>query len=285
VSEHDPDNHDYDHDHNPGPANDNSGRNPDRRPGVANDNGSRRPAAPPPTGAVIPKTTAGLIGAGAIIPTTMEQLSAAMPTVDTSSTSGHNGKPMALFKSRMGGIWTYGVKNIAIELGTRVAINPLSFRRGWAFFNNDNKCVDRMASLFQPEIEYAALPDLGFQWSRQWSVEMTLISGMDAGIEVIFKSNTDGGVKMLTDLVNTIRTRAAAQPGRLDLVPTAALGKDGYTGPYGYIITPALNDIQWTTLGEGDSAPPPSPPQPSPPPPASPSKAEPTPRRRQHQAA
>ena len=52
---------------------------------------------------------------------------------------------------------------------------------------------EKLVSVGQPLPDVAELPDKGFPWQQEMAVNMKCISGTDAGTEVMFKTNTEGG--------------------------------------------------------------------------------------------
>ena len=45
----------------------------------------------------------------------------------------------------------------------------------------------------------AELPDKGLQWQEQWAVNLKCIDGTDAGVEVVYKPTTVGGIRPSPD--------------------------------------------------------------------------------------
>src|SRR5262245_20811866 len=121
----------------------------------------------------------------------LEALATALNQVDTGV--GHSTKPMLLYKSRAN-TWTYGRQQIEPEEGCRWAVNPRTFERGYVAFDGKQRLGERMLSVGLLEINPAELPDVGAAWQKQMSVEMKCADGADAGVEVIHKANTEGGV-------------------------------------------------------------------------------------------
>ena len=92
------------------------------------------------------------------------------------------------FKRDGNGTWMFGQKRTVVEDGSRWAVNPATFKRGWICFSNDNKVVgEQLLSVSQPMPEVTELPDNGFPWQQQWAVNLKCIGGTDAGTEVIYK--------------------------------------------------------------------------------------------------
>ena len=120
----------------------------------------------------------------------------------------------------------------------------------------------------------ADLPDHGFKWKEQWAVSMKCITGADAGIEVVFKTTTVGGIRAITGLIDEVRDRILSGQHDGKVVPVVLLKKDSYPhGEYGKTWIPVLKIIDWMPLSGPASAPTPTPRQ-------SPPTADEQPRRR-----
>src|SRR5215472_7982355 len=125
-------------------------------------------------GAVAPAPPGGAL-------TSLAALSTALNSVDMTSVGGRSGKPLLQFKSREdNGTWMFGQKRTVVEDGSLWALNPLTFKRGYICFSNDNKVIgERLVSVSQPMPEIAELPDKGSDWQEQWAVEVKCIDGAD----------------------------------------------------------------------------------------------------------
>jgi hypothetical protein len=78
---------------------------------------------------------------------------------------------------------------------------------------------------------------------------MKCLDGADAGTEVIFKANTDGGIKTIVMLVDLLRDRINGGQHDGKIVPIALLEKDSYQhSQHGRVWIPVLNTIDWMSL-------------------------------------
>jgi hypothetical protein len=229
-----------DHDPDRGPANDNLEAG-----APANDNGLARA----PTGGAL---------------TALQTLETALRNVDTASVAGHSGHPMLQFKREGDGSWSYGQKRIIVESGSHWAVNPLTFKWGFICFGDGNKVIgERLVSVAQPKPDIAELPDKGFAWSEQWAVNLKCLDKADAGNETIYKPTTDGGIKAVAGLIDTVRDRldSGAHDGKV--APIVHLEKDSYVHPqYGRVWTPLLTIVDWMGLNGPAPAPAPATPPP-----------------------
>jgi hypothetical protein len=230
----------------------------------------------PPRGAAVP---AAPKPAAAGVLASLEALATALGSVDTSSVLGRSGKPMMQFKREGDGNWSFGQKRTIPEPGARWAINPGSFKWGYVAFGENNKPIERLVSISQPKPDLLTLPDVGFTWNEAWSVELKCISGADTGVEVVFKTTTDGGAKAVNSLIEVIRDRITGGEHGGNVVPIATLEKDSYPHQsFGKQWVPVFTIVDWMPLA--GPAPAPSSPPPPKMPPGSAAAATEQPRRR-----
>jgi hypothetical protein len=192
--------------------------------------------------------------------TSLAELATTLNQIDTASVGGRSGKPMLQFKSREN-VWVYGQQRTQVEEDSRWAINPTSWRRGpICFAPGGNKVLgERTVPAHMAEPDITQLPDLGQPWVVEWTVELRCCDGIDAGLEVVFKTTTDGGIKALVAVVDEVRNRLnGGQHGGL-IVPIMKLTSDSYPHPqYGRIWFPVfLPIVEW--MGMDGPVPPHSP--------------------------
>jgi hypothetical protein len=237
-------------------------RDRDRKP--ANDNSPEgRAVAPAPAGGAV---------------TSIAALAAALDAVDLASAASHSGKPMGQFKREGNGTWLYGQRRTEMEDGSRWALNPHSVLRGYISFNDAGKKVgERVVDVYHPMPDPTQLPDTGFKWQEQWGIDMKCLDGADTGIEVAFRSTTEGGKKAVSGLMNTVHGRMKGGQHNGEIVPIVLLEKSSYLhSQYGRIWEPVFTIVGWM-LVDGPS---PQPAAPAPKPAASTSTAAEQPRRR-----
>jgi hypothetical protein len=230
--EHDHDD-DRDHDH----------RDHDDRP-HDNDNGANR--AP---------VAAAAMGSTAL--TSLTALGAVLNGVDTASVAGRSGLPMLTFKRDGNGTWMFGQKRTHVEEGSSWAVNPLTFKRGYICFSNDNKVVgEHLLSVSQPMPDVTELSDKGFKWVQQWAVSLKCIDGTDAGTEVVYKPTTVGGIQAIAGLIEAVRDRLGGGQHDGKVSPIVHLKKDSYQNPqYGKIWIPVMTVVDWMPLSGPAPAP------------------------------
>jgi hypothetical protein len=230
----------------------------------ANDNSQHEPAG----GAVAPAPAGGAL-------TSLAALATALNAVDTSTIIGRSGKPMLQFKREGDGTWAFGQRRTVPEDGSRWAVNPLSFTRGYVCFSDANKRLgEHLVPVTQPMPDVTKLPDHGFPWVEQWCVDLKCLGGADAGVEVTFKSTTDGGVKAVAGLIDAVRDRLNGGQHDGKVSPIVLLHKDSYPHKqHGKVWYPVPEIVDWMPLSGPTSTPTPAPASPSP-------SSDPQPRRR-----
>jgi hypothetical protein len=177
-------------------------------------------------------------------------LQTALAKVNTTAIIGRTGLPMMLFKREGSGTWGFGQKRTIPEEGSRWAVNPMTFKWGYICFGDNNKVLDeRLVSVSQPKSLITELPDMGFKWQEEWSVNMKCLDGADAGIEVVFKATTNGGIKAVVLMVDQVRDRLNSGQHDGKIAPIVLLEKDSYPhSQYGKVWIPVLNIVDWMPL-------------------------------------
>jgi len=229
----------------------------DRDSDHANDNGDHKR----PGSKLAPAPVAG----GAL--TSLAGLQMALANVNTAAIIGRSGLPMMLFKAREGsGAWGYGQRRIIPEPDSRWAINPLTFQRGYIAFGPDKKVLgEHLASIAKPMIDVTTLPNVNAPWQEEWTVNMKCLDGADAGVEVIFKANTDGGIKAIVTVIELVRNQIdrGQDEHKGKIAPIAKLERDSYPHPqYGKTNIPVLTVVDWMPLDGPAPVPAPTPPPP-----------------------
>ena len=181
----------------------------------ANDNGQANTPANDNGGAITPAPKAS-----ALASTSLAALAATFKNVDTTPIRGRPIHPLLQFKSREGGVWMFGQRRTIPEADSTWAVNPISFLWGWVCWGDASKTLgERLVPVDKELPDVAELPDTGFPWQQQMAVSLKCISGSDAGVEVVFKTNTEGGKGEVVRLIEAVRDRLGGQherPSRAD---------------------------------------------------------------------
>src|SRR5215831_4912151 len=204
--------------------------------------------------------------------TALESLAALqsmLNSVDRSTSIGRSGRPLMQFKSRENGTWMFGRGRTVVEQGSLWAFDPRSFMWGYVCFGADKKIVpggEVLVSVGQPMPDITKLPDKGFPWTEQRAVNMKCVSGIDAGIEVIFKINTQGGNQAIDELIDKVRERLNSGTHDNKVAPIAKLERGSYPHKeFGKTYYPVLTIVDWMPL---DGPAPKPAPEPTPQPPS-----------------
>ena len=105
-----------------------------------------------------------------------------------------------------GGVFIYGQEDTEVQEGSLWAVNLASLQHGWVCWDKGELLGQIMTSVLEdapprpPSIE-------GVPFVQQWGMEMACINGEDAGVEVVYKNNSNGFKKGFDALLVDIRAR------------------------------------------------------------------------------
>jgi hypothetical protein len=240
--------------------------NPDSNPDPANDNNNGAAMTP------VPK-------ASALASTALTAMIAAFKTVDT-PISSYSLHPLMQFKSREKGIWAFGQRKTIPDPGSLWAVNPhpvFSMKWGWICWGDSSKPLgEKLVPITEPLPDFATLRNLGFPWQEARAASMKCVSGVDAGTEVVFKTNTVGGKQEIDRLIDEVRNRINNGQHDGKVVPVVRLENSSYSHPqFGKTYVPVMTIADWMPLDGPAPAP-----EPASPPSSSPSSTTEQPRRR-----
>jgi hypothetical protein len=158
------------------------------------------------------------------------------------------------------GEWVYGQEDTEVEAGSAWAINPLSITHGWVAWkrgegvdNSSGPVAEVMVSASQPLPLQSDLPDISSekqaQWGQQFAFSMVCLTGEDKGEQVLFKTNSVGGIAMVDTILNAISTQLDEDPE--NPVPVVVLDSDSYKHKkHGHVVTPIMDIKTWRPLSE-----------------------------------
>ena len=156
------------------------------------------------------------------------------------STGGFGGRSL-LKVEKHSGIWVFGAE--VTELDGLVAIDPMSFEHGWVVWNNSAVQAESMVPLNKVPAERPAGAD------SQLSFTAAVVDGPDAGVQLIYKNSSKGGMEFVVALAGKIATASPASP-----VAIVSLYTTSYKHrSYGKIYKPAFKVDRWTTV-DGEAA-------------------------------
>jgi hypothetical protein len=222
--------------------------------------------------------------------TSTAALKAAFNKIDRSAIGGQASLPMLQYRSREK-TYTIGTDRIKPEENSRWAVNIETLEWGWVCFNESKQPVGEVrVHVTQPLPDKATLPNKGFPWREERTVELKCLDGINTGLTVMFTSTTQGGMQTFGNLVNAVIDRINSEPDDDSVAPVIYLEETSYQhSERGRIWKPLLTIGDWmprngpapelTPVTPTPTPTPPSPP-PAPPPPAAAAGAEPGRRRR-----
>lgn len=197
----------------------------------------------------------------------------------SSALGGGGGKP--LLRMLKSGEWVFSQENVEVQTGSEWVINIASLGHGWCCWvegagNNKNSLQgEAMAPMTDPK-PARPLPINGTEFKEQRAFEAKCRNGEDAGTEVLYKTNSYGGLKETDALLAAIFKQLASDPEYA--FPVVRFETDHYIhGKWGQIYTPMFTIVGWADMNGQDRAvapalpdpkPAPAPEPPPPPPPA-----------------
>ena len=192
-------------------------------------------------------------------------LGAVLNAVDTASVIGRSGMPMLQFKRDGNGTWTFGQRRTVVEDGSRWAVNPTTFKRGYICFGDGNKVLgERLVSVSQEMPDLAELPDKG--------VPVAGAMGRQPEVPRRHRRRHRGDLQADDRRRHPSRRRidrggtrpAQQRPARRQGLADRAARKGFLPAPqYGKVWTPMLTVVDWMPLSGPAPAPKPASPPPT----------------------
>lgn len=156
------------------------------------------------------------------------------------------------------GSWVFGQKDDAVQDGSSWAVNPLSIQHGYVAWtkhegNTKNSIVGEvMAPIFEAKPAKPALAEGQWPYEEQRSMGLRCLDGDDEGTEVVYKTNSRGGMRAMDELLAALQGHLQEDP-RFPC-PVIQLDADHYQHPkHGRIWIPILTVADWATM-TGDLA-------------------------------
>ena len=182
----------------------------------------------------LPSTITDMLGA-------LEPAQQATPTSSSSDFS--------YLKMTKMGEWVYGAEETEVSHDSVFVIDPMSYSQGYVAWSADGELIaEEMAVAGQPPITVAGLPPLSSgSWSPQVAFALKGIEGDQDGIQVLYKTSSQGGKEAIAELLAKIIARGRA--GETDCCPVVILDNSDYKHKkFGKIFKPVLTVDEWLSV-------------------------------------
>lgn len=198
----------------------------------------------------------------------LQSLRSGLAQVRASVSSSVGGTP--LLRLLKDGQWVVGAEDTVIRAGTEALVNPNSFQTGYSCWTNrapgqgKNELMgEEMWGIGAMKPPASSLPvhhdprtqEL-CQWKELMSVDIKFLDGAMQGQQVLYKTSSVGGLRVLTALTEAIMSRIDL--GSEYVCPIVALQSDSYNhNSYGRTYVPVLAIVGWADMmgkEEGESA-------------------------------
>ena len=163
--------------------------------------------------------------------------------------------------SQDGGIWLYGQENIDVEEGSHWVIDPNQFSLGWVCWSDPKVTGKKTEKLGEVMSNFRNPPEMpptdhsasGGSWVRQIGMQFRCMNGEDAGVEVMYTANSQGGRDAYGDMYNAVSERLSATAEYF--YPVVTLGESHYDSKFGKrVYKPKLDIVGWANAA-GELAP------------------------------
>jgi hypothetical protein len=160
------------------------------------------------------------------------------------------GKPM-LRLLRDGG-WVYGQTNDEVEEGSRWAINPMTLEHGWVCWvpgvgkDKNTLAGEVMTSMLEPK-DPCPPPIHDTEYKDQRQFDLKCMDGEAAGVEVVHKVTSVGGMRAVDGLLAAIQTQLRNDPAHP--CPVVVLESETYNhNKWGKIYNPIYRVTGWVDM-------------------------------------
>ena len=158
------------------------------------------------------------------------------------------------------GEWVYGAEETEVSENSYFVIDPMSYAQGYVAWSADGELIaEEMALAGQPAVTVANLPPLDEgKWDAQVAFALKGIEGAQEGVQVLYKTSSQGGKEAVANLLSQIIARGRA--GEAKVCPVVALETTNYKHKkYGKIFKPVLAVDEWMDIPDGADKPEPAP--------------------------
>lgn len=173
---------------------------------------------------------------------------------------------MPLLRMGTDGVWVYGAENVEVQPDALWVLDPRSIQRGyvcWTRWSREQLRAGKrnklLGEVFVPlnahRPDETRLPthineDTGEPW--EWADAMAAVlicqSGVDRGLQVLYKTSSVGGLRALNTFLDDIEDQLNNANG--EIVPELALDCDHYDHrDYGKTYVPVFDVVEWRAPG------------------------------------
>lgn len=124
-----------------------------------------------------------------------------------------------LLRMQKSGRWVIGQQDEPVQEGSEWAVDPRQIRHGWCCWSNDpnpsakNELLDeRMTSMFDAKPPMPE-PIQGYPFKEQRTLVMKCLNGTDEGLQILFKTNSVGGMRTVDVLLAALDAQLGKDPG------------------------------------------------------------------------
>jgi hypothetical protein len=160
------------------------------------------------------------------------------------------GQPLLrLLKS---GEWVFGQSNEPVQEGSEWAINVMSLKHGWNCWskrsdNQKNELLGEVLVSITESKPARPLPIQGFEYVEERAFDLKCMNGVDQGTEVLYKSNSVGGMRAVDGLLEDIANQLDIDPQHSCAV--VKLGVDFYNHQkWGKTFIPIFEVVGWVDM-------------------------------------
>jgi hypothetical protein len=149
------------------------------------------------------------------------------------------------------GVHYFGAERVPIDEDSDWLVNLASgIQHGWVAWgskergNPGQNLGEILVPMAQPIPLESELPAVNGDWSKCVQIQMRCLTPEHEGVQILWKTNSYGGRKEYTALMNAVAERV--QSGTTDILPLISLSSDEYEHKtYGLIKTPVFNIVAW----------------------------------------
>lgn len=195
----------------------------------------------------------------------LQSLRSGLAQVRTQIPASVGGQP--LLRLLKDGQWVMGQEDSAVAAGTEVVANPLSIQSGYSCWTNRAAGQGKNELMGEEMWGIGAVKPMAFDmpkhtdprtgaacdWKDCLSVDLKIIMGPYEGQQVLFKTTSVGGVRVVTALIDAIMEKLDS--GSRFICPIVSIGSDSYNHKsYGRTYVPTMEIVGWASM-EGDEEP------------------------------